>query len=347
MKKLFTIVFAVSLCSCASLRKSTTDTPMPEAIRIWDRAPHNAFTDLLRFRNAFYCVFREASAHVYGTDGKIQVLRSADGKSWHSIAVLEKAGTDLRDPKISVTPQGKLMILMGGSVYRGKVLVDGQTHVSFSDETGSRFSAPRPVKLGPGLPPSGNWIWRVTWHKGTGYAIDYQAGTGDRKDRTACYLLRTTDGQTFERMSRLEVDGFPNESTIRFDQHDEMYVLIRRDLGDQKGVLARSRPPYRDWAYQKLDIRLGGPNFIFLGKDRICMASRLYASEGGKDHFYTALFVTDTLGRVRKTVRLPSGGDNSYPGLVSYRGKLWVSYYSSHEKNTAIYLARVPLKELR
>ena len=38
---------------------------------------------------------------------------------------------------------------------------------------------------------------------------------------------------------------------------------------------------------------------------------------------------------------LPSGGDNSYPGLVWHDDLLWISYYSSHETNTSIYLAKV------
>ena len=40
---------------------------------------------------------------------------------------------------------------------------------------------------------------------------------------------------------------------------------------------------------------------------------------------------------------LPSGGDTSYPGLVWHDDLLWVSYYSSHEDHTSIYLARVRL----
>ena len=35
------------------------------------------------------------------------------------------------------------------------------------------------------------------------------------------------------------------------------------------------------------------------------------------------------------------GGDTSYPGLLWHDGVLWVSYYSSHEGKTSIYLARV------
>ncbi|HBE42310.1 MAG TPA: hypothetical protein DDW27_14100 [Bacteroidales bacterium] len=37
---------------------------------IWDQAPHNAFTDLVKYRDAFYCTFREGSGHVPGTKGR-------------------------------------------------------------------------------------------------------------------------------------------------------------------------------------------------------------------------------------------------------------------------------------
>ena len=40
---------------------------------------------------------------------------------------------------------------------------------------------------------------------------------------------------------------------------------------------------------------------------------------------------------------LPSAGDTSYPGLVRKDDTLLVSYYSSHEGSTAIYLAKLDL----
>ena len=64
--------------------------------RIHDAAPHNAFTDLTRFNNHYYCAFREGSGHVPGTDGVIRVLRSPDANSWTSIAEIKKDGVDLR-----------------------------------------------------------------------------------------------------------------------------------------------------------------------------------------------------------------------------------------------------------
>ena len=44
-----------------------------------------------------------------------------------------------------------------------------------------------------------------------------------------------------------------------------------------------------------------------------------------------------------KGLELPSGGDCSYPGMVWHEGLLWMSYYSSHEGKTSIYLAKVRL----
>jgi len=43
-------------------------------------------------------------------------------------------------------------------------------------------------------------------------------------------------------------------------------------------------------------------------------------------------------------ITLPSGGDTSYPGLVWHEGRLYISYYSSHEGRAAIYLAVVQVQ---
>ncbi len=46
--------------------------------------------------------------------------------------------------------------------------------------------------------------------------------------------------------------------------------------------------------------------------------------------------------RFRRLLELPSGGDTSYPGFLLKDHTLWVSYYSSHQGKTAIYLAGFP-----
>src|SRR5690242_1967499 len=106
-----------------TLLSARGESPRLVSVRkIWDQGQHNAFTDLIRFRGEWFATFRESGDHVAG-DGKIRVLRSKDGDRWESAALLEEEGIDLRDPKLSMTPGGGLMIVAGGSVYQGtKVL---------------------------------------------------------------------------------------------------------------------------------------------------------------------------------------------------------------------------------
>src|SRR6476661_6819732 len=70
-----------------------------EVRKIWDQAPHNAFTDLIRFEGNWFCVFREGRAHV-SPDGALRIITSKDGKTWSSAALLKHAQADLRDAKI-------------------------------------------------------------------------------------------------------------------------------------------------------------------------------------------------------------------------------------------------------
>ena len=52
--------------------------------KIWDAAPHNAFTDLVRFEDRWFCVFREGQDHV-SSDGCLRVIVSEDGENWSSV----------------------------------------------------------------------------------------------------------------------------------------------------------------------------------------------------------------------------------------------------------------------
>jgi len=310
--------------------------------KIWDSAAYNSFTDLIRFDNAFYCAFREGTSHVSSkNDGHLRILKSTDGTAWHSVALLKVKGLDLRDPKLSVTPDHRIMVTTAGAIFNAKLKAQKLfPMVSFSDNKGLHFSEPQAAKIDQVSDTSLNWIWRVTWHHGTGYGIDYHMKYADDPHATRSarlLLVQTKNGVNFTQIPGISADGFPNESTIRFNKSDEMFVLIRRDAGDKMGVLAKSAPPYHDWKYTKLDFQLGGPNFLVL-KNNLIIATRQYSSPAT-----TVLLLTDLQGKVVKKITLPSGGDTSYPGLVLYQHTLWVSYYSSHEGKASIYLAQIPM----
>ena len=118
-----------------------------ESKRIWDQARDNSFTDLTRFKGRWFCCFREGIQHA-GDDGKIRVLQSDDGSEWTSAALIGEAGVDLRDPKFSIKPDGQLMIVAGGSIWREDsetpLLKTKQHRVMFSGD-GIRWTPPTKI----------------------------------------------------------------------------------------------------------------------------------------------------------------------------------------------------------
>ncbi|MGI8601723.1 MAG: prolyl oligopeptidase family serine peptidase [Verrucomicrobiales bacterium] len=334
--------WAFAMQTAQKLGWKTTLTVEPRAAlidvkKIWDGALHNAFTDLIRRQDDWLCVFREGSGHVPGTDGTIRILRSTDGELWQSAASIAEPGVDLRDPKISQMPDGRLMLLMGGSIYSGKGdpkahrrFVSARTRVSFSQD-GRGWSPPQPISV------EDEWLWRVTWHEGVGYGIGYsiRAATGP-----SLSLWKTRNGTAYERVTALQPPdaGEPNEATIRFDpETDVAYAVVRREKGNGHAHLGRSAPPFTKWTWLDTGRPIQGPNLL-------CAGSYLFYS--GRDYpepekTPRTVFGQIIRGKALPLITLPSGGDTSYPGMEFGEDEtLWVSYYSSHEGKAAIHLAR-------
>jgi hypothetical protein len=322
-------VFVVlAALGCAS-RLNAAGPEIVSVEKVWDKGKHNAFTDLIRWRGQWYCSFREGDAHV-GGDGKLRVLTSTDGKAWESAALVAEAGIDLRDPKLSVTPDDRLMMVAGGSVYEGKVRKGMQPRVCFSKD-GKDWTAPQRVLA------EGEWLWRVTWHGGKAYGTSYTVPADSKKGERTLRLVVSTDGVKYDLLATLDVTGLPNETTARVLDGGEMVALVRREGGDTFGRIGTSKPPYANWTWHETKHRLGGPNFIQLPDGSLWAAGRSYPG-GAK-----TVIAKMTRDSYEPVLTLPSGGDTSYPGLVWHDGLLWVSYYSSHEGKSAIYLAKVKL----
>jgi hypothetical protein len=318
MKHLVLIAILVSIVPARA-----DDPKLIEVKKIWDQAPHNAFTDLVRFKDRWYCVFREGRAHV-SPDGALRVITSTDGDKWESAALIKSPNSDLRDAKITVTPDGQLM-LCGAEALHDKWKKSHQSLAWFSKD-GRIWSDRHEI----GDPD--NWLWRVTWNKDTAYGIGYGCG----KDEYV-RLYSSKDGKKFDTLvPRLHDVGGPNESSIVFDG-DTATCLLRRDGKGAAGLVGVSRSPFTKWEWKNLGARIGGPHMIRLTDGRFVAAVRLYDKK-----VRTALCWLDPqAGKLTEFLTLPSGGDTSYAGLVLHDGLLWMSYYSSHEGKTSIYLARV------
>jgi hypothetical protein len=148
-------------------------------------------------------------------------------------------------------------------------------------------------------------------------------------------LVKSKDGIHFDKVTDFEIPQ-PTEATIRF-AGDTMYCLQRRDGSPNSAMLGRSEAPYTQWTWKDLGMYYGGPNFIQGPDGQWWTAGRLIQKKA-----QTVLGRLDLKeSKLHPLLTLPSGGDTSYPGLAWNDGELWVSYYSSHEGKTSIYLAKV------
>ncbi len=338
------VVFSLLAVRCIAATAGSSIHPV-SVNKIWDAAGHNAFTDLARFQQRWFCTFREAEGHVQG-NGKIRVLTSTDGKEWTSAALLAEAGIDLRDPKLSITPNNRLMLVMGGSVYEGKVLKGRRSRVSFSQD-GTDWTTPQAVL------EKGDWLWRVTWYQGKAYGIAYESDPATTSSaggppEWATKLVVSDDGVGYRLVTRLEVPGRANEGTLRFLSNGDCVALLRREglphSTDRDAWIGLSHPPYLTWQWHPAGLPIGGPNFLVLPDGRMIASGRFYGTNAAAVKTFVGAM---DLQSVHPDVLLPSGGDCSYPGLVWDDGLLWMSYYSSHEGKTSVYLAKFKLLQTK
>lgn len=324
--------------------------------KIWGQAPHNAFSGLTRFQEQWFCVFREGEQHV-SLDGNLRLISSADGQDWESAGLFKSPHldlTDMRDGKVGIAPDGKLMVI-GTAAVHGECK-ERQSY-SWLSEDGIHWS--EPVAVGE----KDMWLWDFTRHNDTIYAAGYGM-PGTTRAESGVRLYESEDGVNFTvtttmRQENGAVPGgtgtVPNgttsgrmrasETAILFHQNRGV-ALLRRELLDRApgqqaatALLGTALAPYEDWTWRELEIHVGGPALIALADGRIIA--------GGRKPFpqsHTALWEVDLEnGRLRELITLPSANDSSYPGFIWHDDLLWASYYSGHEGKTNIYLAKLEI----
>lgn len=323
------VLLFLTLVPVGGLLSDSAVSAEPEIVsvkKIWDQGTHNAFTDLIRFQDRWWCTFREAKVHGRSI-GRVRVIVSSDGEQWESAALVAQDRVDLRDPKLSNMPDGRLMLMMGGSVYRpGGPYGTRAPRVSFSKD-GREWTGPRKLLA------EDHWLWRVTWQGEWGWSV---SKLGEGRDPRRGMLYRTRDGLNWEWVTEFRLpDNTWNasETTLRFMPDGEMIALVRPEW------IGRSQAPYTKWTWTKLQHRLGGPNFIQLPSGELWASSRFY----GKSR--STVLARMTPDSYEPVLTLPSAGDTSYAGMVWHDDLLWISYYSSHEGKTSIYLARIRFKD--
>ena len=302
-----------------------------EVQKIWHKAAYNSFTDLIRFRERWFCALREASGHLT-PDGALRIITSADGVTWSSVASIPcpEPFQDLRDPQLSITPDNLLML--NAAAFRPVC-----QSIMWLSKDGYEWGNHHLIG------PRGSWLWRTVWHRG----VAYNFGRHEPKDHVL-QLYTSTDGVDFQAHGEPLLGAVhPNESDLLFLDDATGVSLTRCDGANaQLGIAA---PPYDKWTWNDLGVRIGGPALLRLADGRTVAAVRLYDPRPR-----TALcWLEVETATMTEFLTMPSGGDTSYAGMVWHDDLLWLSYYSSDDYlasmkgaikarlRTSVYLAKV------
>jgi hypothetical protein len=349
-------VVAVSLILCMiCLPAPASEIQLPKVNvtnvrRVFHNGQHNAFTDLVRFKDNFYLAFRSCpDGHMVHPTSSIIILSSKDTKLWKQVHRFSVEKRDTRDPHFLVF-KGKLFVYTG-TWYSGETTLksedyDLNKHLGYAAWSDDGVNWHSPIMLEGTF---GHYIWRAGTFGGKAYLC------GRRKKNFAVEprgegplvesaMLESDDGLIW-RYRALFQETRGDETAFLFESDGSIIAIGRR--GSNTAQLLRSKPPYTKWQRKELDRYIGGPLLARWGDRNVVGGRKNTAGRGLKTSM--CWLVNDQL---HEFAELPSGGDCSYPGFVELNpNHAVVSWYSSHEKDadgktiTAIYMADLEVAE--
>ena len=344
------IVPVIALLCGLALTSEPPEVTVSRVRKVFDNGEHNAFTDLVRYRDLYYLTFRSCpDGHMVHPTSSIIVLASNDLDTWHQVHRFQVARRDTRDPHFLVF-RDRLFVYTG-TWYSGETTLapgdyDLNKHLGYAAWTDDGNNWHSPVMLEGTF---GHYIWRANAFGGRAYLCGRRKhefamlprGEGSEVESA---LLESDDGIIW-RTRGLFQERNGDETAFQFEPDGRILAIGRRGRGAAQ--ILRAAPPYTQWIRRDLPRYIGGPLLARWG-NRWVVGGRRMAEDG------TATTSLDWLvgDDLHPFAELPSGGDTSYPGFVELSAtRAVVSWYSSHEKDergetiTAIYLADLTLAE--
>ena len=316
-KFLFIIITAVVVASFSVVRSQSVTIK-----QIWEGRNYASFTSMADYEGYLYCAFREANSHadISGQDkGVIRIIKSRKGKKWELFTTYSLPGQDLRDPKLAVSPDGRLMLLTEAVVYNNGETLSRQTHVGFINKEGE-CSKLQPIIIDPKM--TYNWLWDFCWGEKDGYGFTYIPSFS---------LLQTEDGVNYKVKYHKAFEDKATETSIAVSSDHKLYAFIRNENSSHFGVSTENTCDIWDWYPME---KLGCPKLFFDGQDLYLVAKRYSPSPK------TVLYEVDVKDySFNEIASLPSARDFSYPGIVKRGRFFYVSYYLGDGVKSSIYLA--------
>jgi hypothetical protein len=312
--------------------------------RVFHNGEHNAFTDLIRFRDRYYLTFRSCpDGHMVHPTATIIVLASVDLSHWQQVHQFGVERRDTRDPHFLVFKDR--LFVYTGTWYSGKTTLpkdqyDLNQHLGYAvwTENGANWSGPTMLEG-----TFGHYIWRASAFGDKAYLcgrrkIHFDVLPRGERREVESVMLESEDGLIWKKRALFqEIDG--DETASQFLPDGSVLAVGRR--GNAPAQILRSKPPFEHWERRDLDRYVGGPLLTRWDSDWVVGGRKTLGTAPPKTALY---WLVDN--QLQEFAELPSGGDNSYPGFLELSpNRATVSWYSSHEKNeegktiTAIYMA--------
>tara|TARA_Y100001934_G_scaffold235120_1_gene285658 strand:- start:4802 stop:5851 length:1050 start_codon:yes stop_codon:yes gene_type:complete len=318
--------------------------------RVFHNGEHNAFTDMVKFRDRYYLTFRSCpDGHMVHPTASIIILTSRDTKTWTQVHRFSVPQRDTRDPHFLVF-KNRLFVYTGtwycgdSSPARSEYTLNRHLGYAAWSDDGKKWNSPIMLEG-----TFGHYVWKADTYGGKAYLCGRRNREFDIKARgegatVQSAMLESDDGLIFKtRAIFQEVRG--DETVFQFERDGSIIAIGRR--GGSKAQLLKSKYPWTDWERSEMDRYIGGPLLLKWGGRYIAGGRHSVPGEGPRTSMYW--LVDDEL---HEFARLPSAGDNSYPGFIEFSPtKALMSWYSSHEKDengksiTAIYLADLSIED--
>lgn len=303
-----------------------------------------AFTDLAYYNDLWYATFRVGTSHANGVNGQIKILTSKDGVIWNVEKIFAISGFDLRDSKFVIDSLNNTLYLnfWGRKQMRWGQIIRQNYLVKYNGSSKS-WGPVDEIKYDHSF---GDFIfWRLTYFKGKMYSVAYHSpvlnNDNPYPDNNIYLFISNQTFTNYQIVGKIFLTGGPNETTVRFDEKDSMYLVVRTERTNSPiGISFPSDYKKVQWIKNPLSTVLASPNFLFY-KDKMLITGR--DSKEGTFKFFSYNIKSRV---IEKKYTFPSGHETGYGGMSfnpSNENELWITYYSIVDTASSINLAKIDL----
>jgi hypothetical protein len=298
-----------------------------------DDGEHNAFTDLIFWRDSFWLVYVSSPSHFASAKSRLVLLRSSDAHSWQEVKKFDGNGQDIRDPKLGII-QGQMFLVallnkhFDPEPYKTVATCsgDGLTWSPFEEIAHGGWLMGRPITA------DGHTWYAPAHHIDHGTAV----------------LLQSTNGMSWTIHSTIHegAQERADETAIQVLRDGRIIATTRMEAGSsifgspQAGTLiSAAAPPFTSWMQLSRShvTRLDGANLFSIndqvyavGRNQPQVADPFHKPGSAFAKKRTAVFLVKENGEgLIHLTDLPSCGDTSYAGVAFANGRIFISYYTN------------------